>query len=92
MLLFNKTAVAATSLPFKVSNGRTPSLKSTGLSGAEVIELKCEINDSFVDATDSTGAAVELTATNPNLTILADGTYMAVLPANPATPVTLQLG
>lgn len=92
MLIFNKVTTAQTSMPFKVAQGRTPSIKSTGLAGAEVINLMCEINGQFVAATDSSGAAIQFTATSPNRTINADGIYQAVLPANPASAVTLQLG
>jgi hypothetical protein len=90
LLLIDNQTAAATSKPFKVPPGRTPSLKSSGLTGAETVTLQCEINGSFRDATDSAGLTVHMTATKPDLTINADGTYRVTKGVTAAT--TVQLG
>jgi hypothetical protein len=90
LLLIDNQTAAATSNPFKVPPGRTPSLKSVGLTGAEVVTLQCEINGNFSDVLDSTGAVVTMTATKPHITINADGTYRVTKGVTAAT--TVQLG
>jgi hypothetical protein len=90
LLLIDNQTAATTSNPFKVPPGRTPSLKSAGLTGAEVVTLQCEINGNFSDVLDSTGAVVTMTATKPHITINADGTYRVTKGVTAST--TVQLG
>jgi hypothetical protein len=90
LILINNQTAATESNPFKVPPSRTPSLKASGLTGAEVVTLQCEINGQFADVLDSAGAVVTMTATKPHITINADGTYRVTKGVTAAT--TVQLG
>lgn len=87
LTLFNNITAAATSFPFRAKAG--DSLRATGLAGAEVINLLVQVGTQFRAATDSTGAAVTLTATKPDMTFNADAHYQ-LTKASTAGGVTVQ--
>ena len=91
LLLIDRQTAAATSFPFKVSIGSNPALTASGLAGAETVTLQVLTGDSWDNAKNSSGADITLTATSPQHTILAEGTYR-VVKTSTAAATTVQKG
>lgn len=73
-VIIEPTTEAKDSQPFVVQRGETVGLHADGLAGAEVATIK-KLN-SFNVFVAVVGAGSTMTATAPDVSILASGTYM----------------
>lgn len=90
LILFDKVTAASTSNPFTVDGYRQVGVKSSGVSGADVVNLQVLCGDNFQSVLDSAGAAVAFTSTNKPVTIIASGTYRVIISTTPTTAITVQ--
>lgn len=76
LVLINATAAAETgSAGFSVpSLGQPVGLKSSGLTGSEVVTIQVEVNGTFINLVEG-GATTTLTVANPHRTITGSGIY-----------------
>ena len=89
-ILLNRVTAATTSNPFTVDGYRGVGVKSSGVSGADVVNLQVLCGDTFQNVLDSAGAAVTFTSTNKPVTINASGTYRVLISTTPTTAITVQ--
>lgn len=73
-VIIEPTTAAKDSQPFVVQRGETVGLSADGLAGAEVAVIK-KLNSSGVFR-DVVGDGSSMTATDPDVRIIASGTYL----------------
>lgn len=89
LALFDKQTAAGTSNPFTVDGYRSVGLKCSGVAGSEVVNLKVQCGDDWINVLDSAGSAVTFTSTNTPITVSGSGQYVVVKPLT-TNPVTIQ--